>query len=237
MENTKAETILKSLWDMYGASVGNKFRISTDLNNKMMIEEFFFIILGGFGISYELNKSGLMFLGQNGYLECSLFDSDEMVITTAKRLREEFNTKQFEPMTKTGNFRKYRFIESKPITIAKAGNWLWRECKWDLENHLTSIDGMTTRKWLCTCPGIGMKSASWFLRNVGINDDYAVFDIHVLRFIAKLGIQVPEMLTEKTYIHLETILRDICNKIGVTLGKMDYLLWLLGRNGYLEYVG
>ena len=237
MENMKAEAVLKSLWDMYGNSVMSDFPNNEDLNNDKYIEEFFFILLGGFGITYELNKSGLKCLKQKGYLVNSLYDTDENVITTSKRLREEFNTKQFEPRTTMGEFRKYRFIESKSITIAKAGNWLWGECMWDLVNHLKNIDGKVTREWLCTCPGIGMKSASWFLRNVGINEDYAVLDIHVLRFMERLGICVPQMVTEKTYIHLEGILKNICDQIGVALGRMDYLLWILGRNGYLAYVG
>ncbi|MPN54405.1 putative N-glycosylase/DNA lyase [bioreactor metagenome] len=81
-----------------------------------------------------------------------------------------------------------------------------------------------------------MKSASWFLRNIGYSYDYAVFDVHILRFISRIGIDVPNVISDKVYIYLEDILREICNKIGVTLGSMDYLLWILGRNGYLEYV-
>lgn len=237
METKRVEFILKKIWDMYGSSTENKFYLYNNLNNEIMIEEFFFILLGGFGISYELNESALKLLKQRGYLNSSLYSTQEEIYITACNLRKEFDTKQFKPKTVNGEFRKYRFIESKPTIITKAGYWLWKECEWDLENYFLLHKDCFTREWLCSCPGIGMKSASWFLRNIGMNDDYAVFDVHILRFLAKLGIKVPQVLTEKAYIQLEIRLRDICKKIGVSLGEMDYLLWILGRNGYLAYVG
>jgi len=80
-----------------------------------------------------------------------------------------------------------------------------------------------------------MKSASWLLRNTGFNDDCAVFDVHILRFLSYLGFNVPKQLTAKVYLNLEEALRKVCNNIGVTLGKMDYLLWLLSRNGFINY--
>lgn len=237
METNRIEIILKRLWDMYGSSIEGKFYQDNNLCNEIMLEEFFFILLGGYGISYELNKSALTLLKQKGYLDSSLYNNQEKINITASNLKDEFNTKQFEPKSINGEFRKYRFIETKPISIVKAGYWLWQECTWDLESYFSIHKDRFTREWLCSCPGIGMKSASWFLRNIGVNDDYAVFDVHVLRFLGKLGVEVPQFITEKAYIQLEMILRDICNKIGVSLGKMDYLLWILGRNGYLAYVG
>lgn len=237
METQRVESILKKLWEMYGSSIEDKFYQGNHLYNEIMLEELFFILLGGFGISYELNKSALALLKQKGYLDSSLYNDQEKIIITAKNLRDEFNIKQFEPNSLNGEYRKYRFIETKPKVIVKAGYWLWQECAWDLESYFYNHKGLFTREWLCSCPGIGMKSASWFLRNIGVNDDYAVFDVHVLRFLDKVGIKVPQVITEKVYIQLEMILREICNKIGVSLGKMDYLLWVLGRNGYLAYVG
>ncbi|BAE82455.1 hypothetical protein [Desulfitobacterium hafniense] len=237
MESQRVEIILKKLWEMYGSSIEGKFDQGTDLYNEIMLEEFFFTLLGGFGISYELNKSALALFKQKGYLDSSLYDEQEKIIITARNLRDEFNIKQFEPKSMNGEYRKYRFIETKPIFIVKAGYWLWQECAWDLESYFSNHRDLFTREWLCSCPGIGMKSASWFLRNIGINDDYAVFDVHVLRFLEKLGVKVPQVVTEKAYIQLEMILREICKKIGVSLGKMDYLLWVLARNGYLAYVG
>ncbi len=226
--------IFRGLWNLYGTSKEvNEYVKITD--NEALIDEFFFVILGGFGISYELNKSGLKVMKNQGYINRALY-TENMFKETVYFIQKEFSKKQFEPKTNNNEFRKYRFIESKPALIASAGNWLLKECRWDL-NMLLNDNEINVRKVLCSCPGIGMKSASWFLRNTGYNYNYAVLDIHILRFISRIGIDVPEVITEKGYIHLEEKLRDICDAINVPLGEMDYLLWILGRSGYLDYVG
>lgn len=146
--------------------------------------------MGGYGISYELNISGLSVLKYKGLLD-SYFYEDNEIIRTEKLIRKEFSLRQFEPRTKSSELRKYRYIQSKPRTVAYAGNWMLNECGWNLYDWLNGNEH-NLREKLCDCPGIGMKSASWFLRNTGYNDDYAVFDIHVLRFLSKIGFDVPE---------------------------------------------
>lgn len=230
-----AEHTLLSLWDMYGTWAQENIKCVRS-SNEQLLEEFFFIILGGYGISYEQNISALMVIKNKGIINKKLYINDQVIQSTVMLIRSEFNTRQFEPKTKTGEFRKYRFIQSKPIVITQAGHWLWRECDWDLYKALNEREALEARNWLCGCPGFGMKSASWFLRNTGFCNDFAVFDVHVLKFLDRIGILVPNNLNEKAYLHLEEILRGICNKIGATLGAMDYLLWCLGRNGFLSYV-
>lgn len=230
-----AEKVLYNLWKLYGSIIEKTWKIKGEFSNEELIEEFFFIVLGGFGISYELNLSALKIIKNKGLLNNKLYSDNKQLTYTAKLLKNEFIQKQFEPMTKSKEFRKYRFINSKPIVVANAGYWLWNECFWNLDKKLKSSE-YNSRKWLCECPGFGLKSASWFLRNIGYSDNYAVLDVHVLRFASRIGIEIPKTLSEKSYLHIEDILRKLCNKIGVTLGKMDFLIWTLGRYGYLDYV-
>ena len=231
-----AERILNEIWNVHGAWV-QKHVVNDKSNNSGLIREFFFVILGGFGISYEQNMSGLKILEQKGFIDPALYKNTNGITDIVLRLRQEFNERQFEPMTKDGKLRKYRFVETKPSTLTTAGLWLWEECEWNILLKLKTIGSMQSRQWLCECPGIGMKSASWFLRNTGYNDDCAVLDVHVLRFLNRIGLTTPKNMTDKTYLNIEEIMRGICNQIGVSLGTMDYLLWVLGRNGYLAYVG
>ncbi|TAH60805.1 MAG: hypothetical protein EWM50_06375 [Gottschalkiaceae bacterium] len=233
MNINKVEELFRDLWELYGKSIEID-RNAKLTDNDLLIDEFFFVVLGGYGISYELNRSGLNILKSKGLISSHLY-TDDKVKEVEVFIREEFSLKQFEPKTKSNELRKYRFIESKPAIVASAGNWIFNECNWNL-NEWLDINDQDSRSKLCKCPGIGMKSASWFLRNIGYNEDYAVFDVHILRFISKIGIDVPNVITEKVYINLENILRAICSRIDVTLGKMDYLLWVLGRSGYLDYV-
>lgn len=235
MSLARAEEILGELWKVYGPGVLDEFN-NRNMYHKAIIDEFFFVILGGFGITYEQNISGLRVLKSKGFIDSNLYRTQQKASETAIRLKVELNTPQFEPRTKAGGFRRYRFIETKPTVISAAGFWLWNECCWQLPEKIYSFQDSKARLWLCSCPGVGMKSASWLLRNIGLNDDCAVFDVHIMRFLNRIGISVPEALTVNSYLKLEETLRIICQKIGATLGAMDYLLWVLGRNGFLAYV-
>ncbi|MCM1567398.1 MAG: hypothetical protein NC238_15940 [Dehalobacter sp.] len=231
-----AESILQRLWELYGARIEEELP-KVERDNNKLIDEFFFVILGGFGISYELNMSALKKLKEKSFINSYLYIDIDIIRATANDIKQELSKSQFEPKTKNGGYRKYRFLESKPVTVAEAGYWLWSECNWDIKSKLDLLEPNMSRQWLCRCPGYGMKSASWFLRNVGYNFDYAVFDVHIIRFLNKIGIEVPLRMTDKEYLLLEEILRNICYKFGARLGVLDYLLWLLSRNGYLSFVG
>ncbi|MBO8172980.1 MAG: hypothetical protein H0Z33_13960 [Bacillaceae bacterium] len=235
MENTRAFNVLKELWETYGIAIEREFSFVSK-SNEQVIDEFFFVVLGGFGISYELNKSGLHVLKNKGLIEAKYYSSISNLYIIENVIKRELSKKQFYPITCNGQFRKYRFVETKPKVISKAGYWLWENCHWRLFDKLNELNSFDARTWLCECPGIGMKSASWLLRNTGFNNDCAVLDIHILRFLGYLGYNIPKNITEKVYLQYEEALRIICLKIGVPLGKMDYLLWILGRNGYFQFV-
>lgn len=232
----RAEKILSELWDVYGMGV-----LGEICNNKYLgqdiIDEFFFVLLGGFGISFEQNLSALNVIKKKGFIDCELYCDDDIAYKTSISLKKELSCPQFEPLTREGKFRKYRFVETKPTVISLAGLWMWKECKWNVLEKIETMKSSEVRVWLCDCPGIGMKSASWLLRNVGLNDDCAVFDVHIMRFLSKIGFDVPAQLTEKTYLQLEDNLRNVCANIGTSLGNLDYLLWVLSRNGFLAHVG
>ncbi|BFH60492.1 8-oxoguanine DNA glycosylase [Paenibacillus azoreducens] len=234
MINNQASNILKELWDVYGCSIELEYSSLTK-TKEQVLDEFFFVLLGGFGISYELNLSGLQILKKQGIFNHKHYQEQKRLNLIEEKIREQFSIKQFSPTTSNGESRKYRYIESKPRTISKAGYWLWKSCEWGLYDKLENMNTIQSRIWLCSCPGIGMKSASWLLRNTGFSEDCAVFDVHIIRFLGYLGFSTPEPLTKKMYLNLEDTLRTVCNNVGVSLGKMDYLLWLLSRNGFLDY--
>ncbi|WP_222860882.1 8-oxoguanine DNA glycosylase [Paenibacillus senegalimassiliensis] len=226
--------MLKELWDVYGGSIEQEYS-SLKKTKEHVLDEFFFVLLGGFGISYELNFSGLQVLKEQDLFNESFYQEKNMLNIIEEKIRGEFSKKQFSPATSNGQLRKYRYTETKPRIISNACYWLWEDCEWELQEKLQSLNSCESRMWLCNCPGIGMKSASWLLRNTGFSEDCAVFDVHIIKFLTYLGFQTDQPLTEKIYLKLEDGLRKVCNSIGVSLGKMDYLLWLLSRNGFLDY--
>lgn len=234
MVNNHASDVLKELWDVYGCSIEQEYG-SLQKTKEQVLDEFFFVLLGGFGISYELNLSGLQILKQQDLFNETFYQEKNTLNIIEEKIRGQFSKKQFSPATSNGQLRKYRYIETKPKTISNACYWLWENCEWELHEKLQTLNSCESRMWLCNCPGIGMKSASWLLRNTGFSEDCAVFDVHIIRFLSYLGFPTHEPLTEKIYLKLEDGLRKVCSSIGVSLGKMDYLLWLLSRNGFLDY--
>jgi N-glycosylase/DNA lyase len=101
-----------------------------------------------------------------------------------------------------------------------------RHYKNSLLTTLQSLPDEERRRWLvATFPGLGLKEASHFLRNIGY-DNYAIIDTHIITILTRHRIiRKPRSLTPKRYLHIETILRAIATDAGLTLSALDLYLW------------
>ncbi len=75
-------------------------------------------------------------------------------------------------------------------------------------------------------PGIGMKEASHFLRNVGFTG-YAILDKHILRGLCELGVVesgAPPKNPDR-YREIEEKLRAFAEEVGISADELDLLLW------------
>lgn len=76
--------------------------------------------------------------------------------------------------------------------------------------------------------GLGMKTASHFMRNTGTRD-VAIIDTHILHF---LGIEhYPS--SPKEYLYIEKIFYEIANKNNLSIAELDLYIWKHGAN--VEY--
>ncbi len=75
--------------------------------------------------------------------------------------------------------------------------------------------------------GLGYKEASHFLRNVGLTDDLAILDRHILRNLKLTGVikEIPNSLPRKKYIDLEDRMREFAEKINIPIGYLDFVMW------------
>ena len=227
--------IFTSLWNTYAPWL-KKEDTQGALNDTKALDEFFFVILGGYGISYEENLSAFKVLKRKGYMSHSLYNDVVECPSVINKVYKELSTPQFYPLTNKGERRRYRFTQKKAREFVCANYWLLQECQWDILKKLKEINQECQREWLCNCPGIGIKSASWLLRNIGINEDCAILDIHILRFLRRIGFDSPNHMTDSWYLSIEKQMQHICQSLGIPLGKMDYLLWVLGRQGFLSTI-
>ena len=190
------------------------------------INEFFFCLLGGFQITFELNKSSFNLLKQKSFFEKSFFENNSPT-NRVLIIENELNKKQF----KTGNNKhsRYRFPKKGAQKLSNAGQWFldkydWRD-NWVYEEKPIKLK----RAKLCTCPGIGMKTSSWILRNLLKDADLLILDIHVMRILKALRVVPCGYKAEKDYLKIERRYLELCSSLELNPAKFDLFLWEYSR--------
>ena len=87
---------------------------------------------------------------------------------------------------------------------------------------------MAARVWLVeNVKGLGYKEASHFLRNIGLGEDLAILDRHILKNLALLGVikEVPSSPTKKMYLEIERKMTAFSKESKIPMGHLDLLLW------------
>jgi N-glycosylase/DNA lyase len=72
--------------------------------------------------------------------------------------------------------------------------------------------------------GIGMKTASHFLRNQGVFD-LAIIDTHIIKF---LGCDLPQKKSD--YIAIENKFIGIAEQLNITVSELDAYIWKVSSN-------
>ena len=84
------------------------------------------------------------------------------------------------------------------------------------------------REWLITnIKGIGYKEASHFLRNIGMGENIAILDRHILKNLNTFGVidRIPLAIYKNEYIEIENKMKDFSNRINIPISHLDLLFW------------
>ncbi len=82
--------------------------------------------------------------------------------------------------------------------------------------------------------GLGMKEASHFLRNIGLKD-FAIVDFHIIDILTRNNlIDKPKTLTKKKYLEIEGILKELADKVNLSLAELDLYLWYMETGKVLK---
>lgn len=75
--------------------------------------------------------------------------------------------------------------------------------------------------------GFGYKESSHFLRNMGLGENIAILDRHILKNLKELGVinEIPKALTRKKYIEIEKKFVEFSKGLGIGAEELDLLLW------------
>lgn len=85
-----------------------------------------------------------------------------------------------------------------------------------------------SREWLVSnINGLGYKEASHFLRNIGIGQELAILDRHILRNLVSLEVidSLPSSISGRTYLEIEKKMARFAKEIDIPIGHLDLLLW------------
>lgn len=126
------------------------------------------------------------------------------------------------PLTVGGRSVRYRFAAQKARYVAAAMRALP-----GIDPELGDRD---YRDALTAIPGIGLKTASWIVRNWRGSDRVSILDIHILRAGRILGIFDEKWTVERHYLRLEEAYLEFAARIGARASILDSVMWTTMRD-------
>jgi len=122
-----------------------------------------------------------------------------------------------------------RFNENKSRYIVGARKLFSNDYELNIKNFINTFNNLNElRDWLAeNVNGIGFKEASHFLRNIGMGNNFAILDVHILRNLKKYGVidEMPKSLSKKKYLEIENKMKGFAETIGIPVDELDLLLW------------
>lgn len=148
-------------------------------------------------------------------------------------LADDLTTLLTAPLSMSGSLRRYRFPHARARQLASTKVAIHAGAGSLSKLIRVAGTGEAVREWLvANAPGIGPKQASMFVRNVGLSYELAILDRHVLNYMTALGITLTPIRTTSSlppYLKGETALRVHADDIGVSVGLLDWAIWIVMR--------
>ncbi len=136
------------------------------------------------------------------------------------------------------NITGVRFHNNKAKYLVEARNLFTEKGKIKIKDKILSFENdFELRKWLvANIKGFGYKEAAHFLRNIGMGQNLAILDRHILKNLClfKAIDEVPETLTVKKYLEIEEKMNIFCKKVKIPMTHMDLLLWCMQTGGIFK---
>lgn len=126
------------------------------------------------------------------------------------------------------SLRRVRFPNSKASYLIAARKVFKNSRGFDVKSKIDEGNIPKTREWFVkNIKGLGYKEASHFLRNIGLGDNIAILDIHILRNLEKYRVikEIPSSISRKIYLDIENKMREFSLKIVISLPELDLLFW------------
>ncbi len=166
-----------------------------------------FCLLGGYGITAEMNHAAHARLTLAGMLDPGRRPSAGEIEDLLR-----------QPLEVAGRRARYRFPRQRAGRLAAA---LAR-----IEDDFPPVhDALAFRRHLMAIPGIGPKTASWVARNWLGSDEVAILDIHVMRAGLLIGLFDRTQRLPRDYEAMERRFIDLCGALGAKPSLLDAVMW------------
>ncbi len=170
-------------------------------------EQVGFCLLGGFGITAEMNHAIY-----------SLLDTEGIFAPGRDASAQEITVLLREPVAVGGKLKRYRFPNQRAARLAGA----LRRVE---EAPPCTDDPLKFRRELIQIPGIGPKTASWITRNWLGCDKVAILDIHIVRAGLLIGLFAPHQNVARNYEEMEARFLEFARAIDVRPSLLDAVMW------------
>jgi N-glycosylase/DNA lyase len=154
-------------------------------------------------------------------------------------IAKELSKPLFPPLTTKGTFRKYRFPNIRAKHICSTAKNIYGSNNTLKALLYSSQDAHSARKNIVAqSVGIGPKQASLFLRNINYDDDLAILDSHVLKYMRMIGLlceQIGSIVKIEFYERIEKTLQRYATQLGKRLCHLDTAIWIVMRVYQRDY--
>jgi thermostable 8-oxoguanine DNA glycosylase len=171
---------------------------------RTLIEEMAACLLGGFGMRAELGLAAFARLRDRGLL---VGCPSSLILEAALS----------EPFVIYGRPCGYRFPRQKARYLSA--------CLRQLNETEVHASDAALRDQLALLPGIGLKTASWIVRNHRGSSQVAIIDVHILRAGRRMGLFTEDQEPQRHYRELEAAFLKFADAIEVPAATLDALMW------------
>ena len=188
---------------------------------RTLVEETAACLLGGYGIPADVGLAAFIRLR-----DAQLLAEPVIAAETPTALAERIRALLAEPLDVHGRRVRYRFAAQKAAYVAAATHRLVTAPP-PLSLHIarTPEGDRALRDWLLTLPGVGLKTASWIVRNHRRSDAVAVLDVHIVRAGRTLRLFRAGDEVSRHYREMEARYLAFATGLGVSAAELDDVMW------------
>lgn len=205
--------------------------------NKDTLEEFSFFSVGVAGKTARVVAKQLdRILSTLGQITFQLSPYDTVRRFRAAKTGDQLAADMYEQDVR----RRFGYGKKQRLELADILRFHGMGCYNQKSKSMMSLVDSGLDLMLCSVneldalPGIGPKTARFFVLHTRPNVDCAVLDTHILRWMGELGFKVPKSTpTGKRYAELEEIYLAIARLADMEPAKLDITLW----NWYAMSIG